>query len=329
MDKLNDEELVMFNLSLMNKDSDNIMQNLNFKGAEKINKILQELGEKVGNGTDSYMLQKGQKNTSDSGSYELWSPIMTVKEAKEKMPKLIDAMDKAHISENLAVPLKVKDVMEYMSRTPKADENIKEDMEYVYLHCMLDERNKEDWGIQSEKYKENVYKLLNQEKKEDLPPEEYGAMKFTRENILQNYNSKDCLFSGTMVSDDYFSMSKRAGRNGSLYATPNFDYAKIYDGINCRHGEVVSATGDFYHSLSADVYGKKMRIGFINVYQQNNNEDKYFTNFGLERGSVRQHSLENKTDEKAETYITEEKNPQIAKIMHIQIQGEQRWTDYF
>ena len=134
MDKLNDEELVMFYLSLMNKDSDNIMQNLNFKGAEKINKILQELGEKVGNGTDSYMLQKGQKNTSDSGSYELWSPIMTVKEAKEKMPKLIDAMDKAHISENLEVPLKVKDVMEYMSRTPKADENIKEDMVISFLH---------------------------------------------------------------------------------------------------------------------------------------------------------------------------------------------------
>lgn len=322
LDRIADDELIMFNFGVDNQPS--YRRNYLATGVGKsiasdegkINKICSEQGLKIGNNTNEWMLLKQGGLTSDAERFEIWSPVMTAKEAKETMPRLVAAMDRAGISENFVIPMKAQDFLgDILPREVRSQEWIDEQL----ANCIRESRKKDARG--QTLYGNSITEVL-----EEFPNDKY-------------------LYSGTMVSDDYFVASKRAGRNGTLYATPDIKYASVYDGVSLTHaGE--SATGDFYISPRVGRWGDKdVSIGFINVYEQNE-EDRYFKNFGLEDarssmekqadGSLRFRSEISRDDAiggffdravhldgtrakqfDAETFITPDKNPLAAKFMHI------------
>ncbi|MBR1611649.1 MAG: hypothetical protein IJ672_09270, partial [Methanobrevibacter sp.] len=280
LNKLPDNEIIMFNIGL--RDGKEV--------ADKINRILQYNGLKCGNSTNQWLVRKDTEGRmSDIGKFELFSPLMTVKEAKEIMPKLMYDLDRANISSGLAVPIKASEMFKdnQLTNTQPSEAELMNFVGSALIKQNMDnptyntDENMQALGISNKENLPTIYKSLDE--------------------LKSTYSKEQYLFSGTTASDDYLPFSSRVGRNGIVYATPDISYAALYDGLMRGDNGMISgksATGDKYVSTSVgQLAGKDVNVGFINVYSQNQQEDKYFCNFGME--DYRQNKDKMKTREEA------------------------------
>ena len=327
LDKIPDDEVVLFNFAVQDK--------------EKFEDILKQKNITLGDTAKEWCCKQQGGEQSDSHLYDVWSPLMTAKEAKEIMPSIVEEMDKQKISSNLIVPMKAKDLFSDLKEYKTPEQSwIDEQLIRVLTKGDYDQCSPNDWKFYSKDDKEFVNELFGHSPTSTEMPEEFAANATTLDGIKKEFPEDQFLFSGTMVSDDYFAMSPRAGRNGTLYATPFIDYARKYDGIYDLTGGNInggaSVTGDVYKSsIIGHCSEEPIHIGFINVYRQSE-DDKFFKNFGMDdarRSSDLQISkqealngyISNTVDiqgnpvpvKDAETYVTEDKNPLVAKYMHI------------
>ncbi len=360
MEGLQDDEKIMFNLRF-NPNTEKAVKN-----------ILAYNGLKTGHGTDEWLIRKETRNNSDQNMYEAFSPIMTVKDAKEIMPKLIHDFDQAKVISGIVIPARPKEMFKNISKESLSQDTVDKELSKLILGTKFrDSLNNRI--IFEEEQKKAIMRELEINSVEDLP-RSYGSI----EELKKQYPKDKYLFSGTMASDDFCQLSGRIGRNGIVYATPDLNYASIYDGAtDIGRPMGVSATGDAYVSTAMGKYnGKNVYVGFINVYQQSE-QDKFFSNFGIEdynrnadphvtprsydlwepspdgavllnkqgmtpaannmltrdqaiNGYVDPHSSRFTINGKvcaqpsynAETFVTPEKNPLKAKIMHIAYETE-------
>ena len=358
LENMPDDEKVMFDLRLPTKRQKGIEQILKYNGLQ------------TGDDTKQWLLRKEIDygvDRFDSNDYEIFSPLMTAKEAKEVMPKLVADFEKAHIFPGLVVPMTPKDVFKDVSKQDMPQEMVDDGFHKLMVMARYQNNKKSPYFVQTEEQKEALRQYLGVSSLDELPPV-YGSI----DELKQQFPKDKYLFSGTMASDDYCQLSGRVGRNGKVYATPDIAYASAYDGvIDIGQGSGRSATGDAYVStVVGQIDEEPIRAGFINVYEQSS-EDKFFENFGMEcyhhskeedmkigQGesvvSVDYQEKEKKVFVKrqravnsrltkdqamngyvtiafqehdgkaysvvqhnAETYVTPEKNPLKAKIMHI------------
>lgn len=358
LDKLPDDEVVMFNIGL--KSGRDI--------ADRIKNIMEYNGLVCGDDTNQWLIRKETVGNSDQGKFEIFSPLMTVKDAKEIMPKLVADLDRAHVSSGLVIPIKASDIFREQTNDMVLPEITQERLMKLVGGAWIKQQMQSS-GNPLFNHQEKM-KLIGIESEQELP-QVFNSL----EELKTQYPKEQFLFSGTTASDDYLVLSARAGRNGTIYATPDIGYAAKYDGVTNVGSayDGTTATGDRYvSSIIGQFSGQNVKVGFINIYQQSD-DDKYFSNFGMEdyrtrigaeelpktygvfeannegkdpftaklaqtdvngcltkdqaiNGYIRRHTEIHEKDGKfyfpisydAETYVTPEKNPLKAKIMHIE-----------
>lgn len=363
-----DDELVMFNIGSSKKG----------KASQRaIENILEHNGLSVGENTNQWLLRRELRHNSDEGCFELLSPVMTAKDAKKIMPKLIDDFEKAGVSKGLVIPANPKELFKDVVKEPFSQNVVDAGLEKIVFARRVQEVLSNPNQTITNEAKTKVMSRLGINSFDELP-ESYGSLK----ELEAKFPKDKYLFSGTMASDDYCQLSSRNGRIGKVYATPDINYAAKYDGAtNVGSTLGTSATGDCYVSTAAgQINGHKAHVGFINIYEQNP-KDKFFENFGMEdyrhndfinmgggkpeiktfdlwepsqNGPVILHKQATPADRhvltheqaingyiyrpqaftidgkdyfqasyNAETYVTPEKNPLKAKIMHLSYIDEQ------
>ncbi len=269
LDNIPDDEPLIFNFGL-------IAKNPAMDPKLAIENVLLSNGIKTGTNADEWLLRQEQAQNSDNGRYELFSPIISAKEAKEILPKIMSDLDRLQLSAGLVIPMRANDVFKdtHIPSIPQPEINagLENLLDKAYLYTIL----KEDPSrFTAEEYKK-FYADLGISSKDELP-KTYTSL----EQIKQAYPKEEYLFNGTMASDDYCAFSARTGRNGTIYATPHADYAVLYDGAQA-YMRAQSATGDNYINTEiGQASGKGIRLGFINIYEQNQ-EDKFYADFGME-----------------------------------------------
>ena len=330
LDKMPDDEMVVFDIALRAKpDVKTIADNIMFTN-----------GLNCGADKDKWYLTEYKADNSCNGMWDIFTPLMTVRDAKQIMPKIMRDFEATDLNNAVVLPIRAADL-------PSPDN---------YKAPAIDNQELTDF-IKDAFYPANgatggrtVYKDINE--------------------LAAEYPRDKYLFSGCTASDDFFLFSGRPGRNGLIYATPNIDYAAQYDGVTDigRAIEGLTATGDKYVSSAIGRVGNHdVRVGFINIYRQSDN-DKFYTNFGMEdhrhpstdyghtlnileskdglavhtgktgkmhHGQISRDLAINgyigtrspvitvdgvpgyRLDYNAETYVTREKNPLVAKIMHV------------
>lgn len=301
LDAMSDDEMVMFNV----RTAANYAKHSQRRA---VLNILKYNGLDVGavEETDKWCYSQGIDTVCHD--VELFSPVMRAGDAKQIMPKLLYDLSRAHLSGNLVVAMRPDELLRVVPRRYDNDDAM-------------------DTIMNAMRTKQLVY---------------YGDIG----DCEKNYLGDEFLFSGAMVSDDYMMLSRRQGRNGIVYATNRLSFAHNYVGIS----EYVWRPREFYkpeinvnesvmnHSATTDNYreasrcqymGKKVHVGFITVYQQNESKDRYFNNFGPESAmTARWHGMgdlgKSKTEkgELIETFVTPEKNPVVDKILLI------AWNNY-
>lgn len=265
LNSMNDDEQILLNIGL------------NDKGTEyAISNILKHNGLQSGTESQQWFIRKENINNGDNGKFEIFSPLLSVKEAKEIMPKLIDDLEKANFTSGLIVPIKAQDWF----KTPNSQqdslsqEQINHGLEKLILMAKIQEDKKNNVIRPYEKIMQHLE--INSF---DEMPKSCSSL----DDLKDSFPKDQYLFSGSTASDDYTLLSARVGRNGIVYATPHLDYAAKYDGVT-NVGSITggTATGDKYVSETmGQAFGSDVKIGFINVYEQNPT-DKYFGNFGME-----------------------------------------------
>ena len=348
LDKLPDDEVIMFNIGLTGEKTTK----------NKAKNIMTYNGLECGSDTNQWMLREETTGNSDKGKYEIFSPLMTVKDAKEVMPKLMADLDRAHISSGLAIPIKADEIFKEQADNIEQAQITQEGlMKLVGGSWIKQQMQGNNFFINAQERMESIGI-----KSEEELPQVFSSL----EEIKKQYPREQFLFSGSTASDDYPILSARAGRNGIIYATPDVRYASKYDGVTDVGGaEGATATGDKYvSSIIGQLSGQDVKVGFINVYAQNE-EDKYFPNFGMEdyrtkislkeepraynihepgheeirqaqtaangkltrdqaiKGYVGMMTDTDRLSFDAETYVTSDKNPLAAKIMHIKFNEDE------
>ncbi len=267
---LNDDETVFFNFMMHPK--------------KRFETMMQELGFEIGSGTDKWMCYVNENGTSKKS--EVWSPVMTVKEARKIMPLILDNMEISGIKhQGVIMPIseeKLKDIRKGGNEVVPQF-NFQQALTDFLKECQTSEN------------------------------------KYTQSQIEKEY-METSLFNGTMVSDDYFPWSKRAGRNGVVYAGVNLGYVLQYDGARTNG---TSGTTDFYMptkigEIEVDGERANVTVGFVNVYEQAKGVDRFYPNFGMEDNAI---PYFGRPEMDSETFVTPQKNPLKAKFMHICIGG--------
>lgn len=266
LNSMPDDEIVVFNIGLTNKNAD----------GSKIKNILEYNNLESGNQINQWCIRREIRDNSDKGKFELFSPLMTVKEAKTIMPKLIADFDRAHVSSGLIVPIKAGQLFANWNTNFVETEINQNDLKQLIFGAIL-RQDLQSHGGKVPNMQQKIQELGfgNQE---ELPHAFYSL-----DELKEKYPKDKFLFSGSTASDDYLLISGRVGRTGTVYATPHIEYAAIYDGVSCgERSEGTTATGDKYvSSVIGKISDQDIKIGFINVYQQNP-KDMYFSNFGVE-----------------------------------------------
>lgn len=265
LENLPDNEQVVFNIGL----------NSGQGNSEKINRILAYNGLQNGSETDQWLVRKETTNNSDVGKYEVFSPVMSAKEAKEIMPKLVADFDRAHLTSGLIVPMKAQDIFKDVQKEPLPQEKIDDGLTKLVGGAYVQQKRQDPNIIMDY---DKAMQSIGISSLSELP-QTFNSI----QELKQQFPSDKYLFSGSTASDDHLSFSARSGRNGLIYATPDLSYAAKYDGVTNVGGvEGQTATGDKYvSSVMGQVMGEDIKIGFINIYEQSS-EDKYFNNFGME-----------------------------------------------
>lgn len=313
-----DDDIVMFNIGLTCGD----------ENIAKIENILKYNELEFGNDIKKWYIRCEDGDNSDKGKFELFSPLMTAKEAKSIMPKLIDWLDKAHLSSGLVIPIKAKQLFANWNKNPDETEIKQDDLKQLIFGAIL----RQNLKSYTKQFAEKEIHNLGFNTVEELPYSFYSL-----DEIKEKFPKDKFLFSGSTASDDYLLLSGRNGRTGTIYTTPNIEYASFYDGVtDVGKGESVPATGNKYvSSIISKLYNEDVKVGFINVYAQSSN-DMYFSNFGMEdyRRSIgskgiissnkiltRDRAINEEYD--SETFVTPEKNPLVEKILHIKYNGKE------
>ena len=349
---MDDDEQILFNFGLTASANQQAIEN-----------ILKHNGLERGSESHQWYVRQENIGNSDKGKFEIFTPVMSAKEAKEIMPKLVDDFEDAGFASGLIIPMKAKDWF-YKPKYNKdslSQEQINHGLEKLILSAKIQEDKKS--GVI--KPYEQILQKLSANSFDELP------QTYSIDELKEKFSKDQFLFSGATASDDYTLLSARVGRNGIVYATPHIDYAAKYDGVT-DVGSITggTATGDKYVSETmGQAFGSDVKIGFINVYEQSPS-DKYFGNFGMEDylqsrkniieektynvcevqngqmvptqkkaqtafnkiltkdqaingyiGRTSDFTIDNQTyvpiSLDAETYVTPDKNPLKAKIMHM------------
>lgn len=267
---MNDDEEVIFNFMMHPK--------------KRFETMMQELGFEIGSGTDKWLCYVNENKEYKQS--EVWSPVMTVKEAREVMPLIIDHMEAVGIShQGVIMP--------------------------ISGHILADIKKGGQENVPQFDFRQSLQDFL----KECQTSENV----YMKEQIKKEFQETS-VFNGTMVSDDYFPWSKRAGRNGVVYAGIDLGYILQYDGAK---GNGNSGTTDFYIPTKigeVEIGGEpaNVTIGFVNVYEQAKGVDRFYPNFGMEDNKM---PYWGRPELDSETFVTPDKNPLKAKFMHIVIGG--------
>ncbi len=266
LENIKDDEQVLFDIGLsVCSDKD-------------IESILTENGLMVGKETDEWFVRKENANTTDQGRVEIFTPVMTAKDAKEIMPKIIKELDDANVTSSLILPMKAKDVFKENEKPDqeKTSQELDKFMKGVYIRVCIQEDEKQPEFLRADY--SGPMNDLGFRSKEDLP-EVYTSF----QQLKEKFPKEKYLFSGSTASDDYCVLSARVGRNGTIYATPDIEYAGNYTGVvDVGMGNDKKATGEKYVSSKiGECFGSEVRLGFINVYEQNE-KDTFYGNFGIE-----------------------------------------------
>ena len=323
--EIDDDKAVIFNFRC---------QNINDIG--KLKEILKELGLEETPDVSGWLIQEKKEyplDASSEKSIDIWSPIMTAKEAKEIMPELLQRLDESSIKRSNVLPITVENLLEKIDyekkdtiKTANFDQEIDKILQKIEYDSCSKDGAKEYWHQEATlEEKKQLCELYGLEDTHQFP-EQVGANEFTLDKIKYRYPSKDYVYSGTQVSDDYYCISRRPGRSGKNYATRNINYAKIYDGAE---GDGKSATTDKYAStMLCDKNNKRIYIGFINIYEQTDKQKKgeyYYSNFGMDDNRGKGYPFE----ETSETFVIEGQNPIVAKYVHFHIKEGNRSNDYY
>ena len=261
-----DDEIVMFNIGLTNGKKD----------GDKIENILEYNNLEFGNQINQWYIRCEKIDNSDKGKFELFSPLMTAREAKSVMPKLIADFDRAHVSSGLVIPIKAQQLFANLNKNHDKTEIKQDNLKQLIFGAIL-RQNLQSHKVMIKNPQKEIHELgFNNQ--EELPQAFYSL-----EEIKEKFPKDKFLFSGSTASDDYLLLSGRSGRTGTVYATPDIKYASVYDGVtNIGSKEGTTATGDRYvSSIISNIFDKDVQVGFINVYAQSSN-DMYFSNFGME-----------------------------------------------
>ena len=258
LDSISDEEIVMFNIGLTNNDDD----------LTKIQNILQNNNLEFGNKTNQWYIRREELVGTDEGKFELFSPMMTAKQAREIMPKLISDFDKAKVSSGLVVPIKAKDLFANLSKKTSTPEINQDELKKFIIGAIKYKDLQEGFDTIDDLKKYGI------QSKNELPITFYSL-----DELEKQYPKDKFLFSGSTASDDFLLISGRVGRIGTVYATPHIEYAAKYDGVtNIGSQEGTTASGDRYvSSVVGKMFDKDIKVGFINVYNQNP-KDIFFSN---------------------------------------------------
>ena len=265
-------------------ENETVFFNFMMHPKKRFETMMQELGFEIGSGTDKWMCYVNENGTSKKS--EVWSPVMTVKEARKIMPLILDNMEISGIEhQGVIMPIseeKLKDIRKGGNEVVPQF-NFQQALTDFLKECQTSEN------------------------------------KYTQSQIEKEY-METSLFNGTMVSDDYFPWSKRAGRNGVVYAGVNLGYVLQYDGARTNG---TSGTTDFYMPTKigeVEIHGEaaNVTIGFVNVYEQAKGVDRFYPNFGMEDNAI---PYFGRPEMDSETFVTPQKNPLKAKFMHICIGG--------
>ncbi len=264
LENMNDDEQVLFNIGLSGSANEQAIEN-----------ILKHNGLESGSEAHQWYIRQENLDTSDNGKFEIFTPIMSAKEAKEIMPKLVNDFEDAEFMSSLIIPIKAKDWFhdpEY-NKDSLTQEQINQGLEKLIISAKIQE-DKKNGAI---KPYEQILQKLGANSFDELP------QAYSMDELKEKFPKDQYLFSGATASDDYTLLSARVGRNGIVYATPHLDYAAKYDGVT-DVGSVTggTATGDKYVSaIMGQALGRDVKVGFINVYEQSPN-DKFFGYFGME-----------------------------------------------
>lgn len=265
LDKLPDDELIILNIGLAAGNNSTAITN-----------VLAANGLQAGTNTNEWMVRQETLQNSDKDRHELFSPILTVKDAKEILPQLVADFDRLNLTSGLIVPMVAKDVLKDTPEVSISQEEINAGLDNFIKKAIVSAKIATAAGLPPQEQLDAIYAQLGVKSKDELP-KTYTSV----DQIKKVYTKDECLFTGTMASDDHLDLSARVGRNGTVYATPHIDYAKIYDGAEAMQFGA-SATGDSYVNTTIGQYnGENVRLGFINIYAQSP-DDKYFKNFGME-----------------------------------------------
>ena len=197
--EIDDNKAVIFNFRC---------QNINDKG--KLEKILEELGLKETPDVSGWLVQ-AKLDASSEKSIDIWSPIMTAKEAKEIMPELLQRLDKSGIKRSNVLPITVENLLEKIDyekkdtiKTANFDQEVDKILQkFEYDSCSKDTAIEYWYQEATSEQKKQLCELYGLEDTDQFP-EQFGANEFTLDKIKYRYPSKDYVYSGTQVSDDYF-----------------------------------------------------------------------------------------------------------------------------
>ena len=139
LENMNDDEPVLFNLGLSGSANEQAIEN-----------ILKHNGLESGSEAHQWYIRQENLDISDNGKFEIFTPIMSAKEAKEIMPKLVNDFEDAEFMSSLIIPIKAKDWFhdpEY-NKDSLTQEQINQGLEKLIISAKIQE-DKKKWCHQA------------------------------------------------------------------------------------------------------------------------------------------------------------------------------------
>lgn len=285
LEGMSDDEMVMFDILTTARYSADSDFNFINEDRNAVFNILKYNCLSQGVDTKDWFLDQGEDTCTKC--IEIFSPIMRVSDAKKIIPRLLSNLHDADLVSNLVIAMRPN---ELLGESSGKSQPVKDNAVATIMDAIMDKK------IKAYSYKSDV-------------------------KSFELYPDKKYLSSGAMISDDYKFLSRRQGRCGISYTTPFFSYAFIYTGLKYflqnedDGGARKSPTQDVYPERNDLSYnGKPVRVGFVNIYEKNLDQDRFFVDFGIERTLASKY-VEVDDDKGIETFVTPEKNRLIDKVI--------------